>query len=122
MSEWHGYVLVALRAGFTLTAAQKGQVRATVRGLAIAELRQPYRMFQTRLSLDGHSAIYEAVWDRERVSPGEVITAVAGALGVPPDDLAGGITYQLFADGGSWEESRQAALAYLDAHRSAWES
>jgi hypothetical protein len=79
-------------------------------------------MFQTRLSLDGHSAIYEAVWDRERVSPGEVITAVAGALGVPPDDLAGGITYQLFADGGSWEESRQAALAYLDAHRSAWES
>jgi hypothetical protein len=122
MAEWHGYVLLKLKPGLTLTTAQKSTVRDTVRALAVREDRLPNRMFQARLSLDGTEAIYEAVWDREKVSPSAVIKAVAGALGVSAGFLAANVEYSLFADGGSWEESRQAALKFLIENIKAWEA
>ena len=121
MGNWHGYVLLSLKPGLTLTSAQKSKVRDTVRALAVREDRWPRRMFQARLSLDGTQAIYEAVWDREKVSPAAVVNAVAGALDVSPVVLATNVNYRLFADGGSWEESRQAAVKFLIENAKAWE-
>jgi hypothetical protein len=121
VAEWHGYVLLELKPGLALTTAQKGKVRDTVRGMAVREDLYPHRMFQTRLSLDGSQAIYEAVWDRGMVTPGAVMNAVASALGVPPGMLAGNVDYRLFADGGSWEESRRAAVEFLSENAKAWE-
>jgi predicted alpha-1,6-mannanase (GH76 family) len=121
MAEWHGYVLLSLKPGLTLTSAQKSKVRDTVRALAVREDQLPRRMFQARLSLDGTQAIYEAVWDREKVSPAAVVNTVAGALGVVVGLLAANVDYSLFADGGSWEESRQAALKFLIENAKTWE-
>jgi hypothetical protein len=121
MEEWHGYVLLELKPGLPLTAAQKFTVRDTVRGLAVHEELMPHRMFQARLSLDGTQAIYEAVWDREKVGPSSVISAVAAALRVSAEVLGANVAYSLFADGGSWEESRQAAVKFLIENAKAWE-
>lgn len=121
MAEWHGYILVTLAAGLPLTSTQKSKVRDTVRGMAVREDKRPQRMFQTRLSLDGTQAIYEAVWDRDRVTPAAVMNAVAGTLGVSPAVLAGNVAYRLFADGGSWEDSRAAVIDFLRENVKAWE-
>jgi hypothetical protein len=121
MAEWHGYVLLKLKPALPLTTAQKSTVRDTVRGLAVREERLPQRMFQARLSLDGSQAIYEAVWDREKVTPGAVMNAVASALGIASGMLAGSVEYSLFADGGFWEESRRAVVKFLTENAKAWE-
>jgi hypothetical protein len=121
MADWHGYILVGLKPGLPLTAAQKGKVRDTVRGLAVHEDRLPQRMFQTRLSLDGTQAIYEAVWDRDKVNPSAVMNAVASALGISMSVLVGNVDYGFFVDGGTWEESRQAAVKFLVENAKAWE-
>jgi 2-hydroxychromene-2-carboxylate isomerase len=121
MAEWHGYVLLKLKPALPLTTAQKTKVRDTVRAMAVREDSLPHRMFQARLSLDGMQAIYEAVWDREQVTPGAVVNAVAGALGLSSSLLAANVEYSLFADGGTWEESREAAVAFLIENAKAWE-
>jgi hypothetical protein len=121
MAEWHGYVLLKLKPALVLTTAQKGTVRDTVRALAVHEDLYPHRMFQTRLSLDGSQAIYEAVWDRGKVEPVAVVKAVASALKVAESVLAGSVDYRLFADGASWEESRQVAVKFLSENAKAWE-
>ena len=121
MAEWHGYILVGLKPGLTLTAAQKGKVRDTVRGVAVREERLPQRMFQARLSLDGRQAIYEAAWDREKVEPDAVLTAVAKALGMSASVLAANVDYRFFARGSTWEASRQAVLKFLAENAKMWE-
>jgi uncharacterized heparinase superfamily protein len=121
MGEWHGYVWLRLKPGLTLSAAQKGAVRDTVRALAVREERYPHRMFQVRLSLDGSQAIYEAAWDRGKLEPAAVVKAVAGALKVDEKELAENVDYRLFADGGFWEESHQAVLKFLAENLKAWE-
>jgi 2-hydroxychromene-2-carboxylate isomerase len=121
MAEWHGYILVGLKPGLALTVAQREKVRDTVRSVAVREDRLPQRMFQTRLSLDGSQAIYEAVWDRGKMEPDAVLGAVAKALGLSASVLAANVDYRFFARGSTWEASRRAAIEFLVENAKSWE-
>ncbi len=72
-----------------------------------------------RLDFDGY--INEAVFEPAELERDHVVQTIADELGLPIEPIDTLLIYQVFAPGGSWEESRQACLAYISANYDDWE-
>lgn len=121
---WHGYILVEIQAGAALDLRddKRGAIRAALARLNRAwDGKQPAALFQARVSRDGRKAIYELTAHVDALAPDRALAAVAGALNVPEKALRRAIRYRFFARGGTWQQSRRAAVAYLAQHRAEWE-
>ncbi len=113
---WHGYILVEIEAGAALDLRdeKRGTLRAALARLNRAwDGKQPATLFQARVSRDGRKAIYELTADPDAITADKALAALA--------DKARAVRYTFFARGGTWQQSRRAAVTYLARNRAEWE-
>lgn len=137
MSEWHGYLAIE---DVALTEEQRDAVIAAFNQLGPGSDPQPARLLHRRLSTDKSKAIFEAEFNEDNLTVGNVKWFIANAVGVDPELIshevqqiargtlviysAGGtprMRFLAFAGVGStWEESRQQVLIYLKNNAAEW--
>lgn len=143
MTRWHGYMGVE---NLGLGAAGKATLVAELRSLGVADDPSPARRCHWRTRLDGEVVIFEAAFDEDALSVERFkrrLGAILGvswvtigadvshvAFGIRPSPVVvfsrSGVDYlrvALFGGvGGTWEQSRGEALAYLLANAAGWEA
>ena len=82
---------------------------------------QPAIMYHSRESLNGGQIIMEAEFDEADITRDAIVGLVAFATGLPRPPIDATMEYQIFAEGESREESRQATVNYLIANINDWE-
>ncbi|KKK59983.1 hypothetical protein LCGC14_3028890, partial [marine sediment metagenome] len=75
----------------------------------------------TRESLDGRELLVEAEFEEMEITREAIVAVIANEAGIAEAAVDAIIDYEVFAEGGTWDESQQAAEAYIDADRAAWE-
>lgn len=69
---------------------------------------------------DKRAVILEGNWDSG--AKADFVRELAAELGRTQTAINSNLTITRFAPGGSWDESRAACAAYLDANRANWEA
>jgi hypothetical protein len=117
---WRGYILISnLPPGWT--KSERDRAWDAMRCIGKKEHPQPSHVNHSRLSLDGSALLVEAEFAESEITRAAVVATIAAALNVQPSAVEAKITYTVLADGGTWDESNQAAQAYLAANRAEWE-
>jgi hypothetical protein len=139
---WHGYILIEWSAQFTTMLQRPRPTLTPCKGcpepppdatailttdpigeamnqLAPSHGNWPPYLLQVRYSLDGLKAIVEARFDVQP-SQEDIINRLSGRSGVLPAQM-GTVTVIVFAPGGTWQESQQACLEYLNKHVVDWQ-
>jgi len=117
MANWHGYLLIRdIPPGW-----DNNLLWGNMGNLGEHNSQQPAENNHMRVSLNGLSAIIEALFDEAEITRNALIQFVADALGLNPGQVDASLNITLFAEGGTWEQSRQACLSYLAANRAEWE-
>lgn len=118
---WHGYLLIeSIPPGWTND--QRQQVWVAMRGIGKQANPSPAKINHSRLRLDDKTMIVEAEFEEVEIAREAIVARIADALSVQPNAVNAVIDYQIFAEGGTWEQSRQAAVAYLIANQEDWEA
>ena len=118
MANWHGYLLIRdIPPGW-----DNNLLWGNMGNLGEHNSQQPAENNHMRVSLNGRSAIIEALFDEAEITRDALIQFVADALGRNPGQVDASLNITLFAEGGTWEESRQACVDYLIANSAEWES
>jgi hypothetical protein len=118
MSYWHGYFLLWLSEN--LTPAQLIMVRDAILGMGRQKDDQPALITHLRQSLNSRGVIGELVLPAAPTKA-QVVTALANKLGVSEQVVLNNIVTFQVSPGNTWEERRQATVAYLIAHQEDWE-
>ena len=117
---WHGYILISnLPPGWT-----NEQRHAAWNGMRrIGRQSSPISAWinHTRESLDGRELLVEAEFEEMEITREAIVAVIANEAGIAEAAVDAIIDYEVFAEGGTWDESQQAAEAYIDADRAAWE-
>lgn len=117
---WHGYLLIeSLPPGWT--NEQRQQAWGAMRGMGKQDDPSPAKINHSRLRLDDKAMIVEAEFDEAEIAREAVVAMIADALGVQDNAVDAAIAYQIFAEGQTWEDSRQACVAYLTANTIEWD-
>lgn len=118
---WHGYTLQNnLPPG--LTDPQQHQAWQAVLAIGLHTQPMPHNNTHARLQLDAGGLILEALFEPHELHRPYLVQLIATAIGLPYDPIDALLTYAVFAPGGTWQQSRQACLAYIRAHRPHWEA
>lgn len=117
---WHGYLLITdLPPGWT--NEQRQQAFGVARGMGKQSGPSPAKINHSRLSLDGTALIIEAEFTDSEIERDAVVSAIAVELSVPEAAVDAVLDYTIFAEGGTWQESRAACVADLIANSTDWE-
>lgn len=124
---WHGYARIELNPTFAdaLDDPAREKIRVAVKRLITQTLKDmrefpPYYLGHPRWRLDHRAVILEGNWDSGAKS--DFVRELAAELGRTQTAINSNLTITRFAPGGSWDESRAACAAYLDANRANWEA
>ena len=125
-----------------MTAGQRQTLIDALRVLVPERDEQPAWRVHLRLRLDSQAAIVEARWQDAHVTDASIRRYLAQAFGVAEGTVTSAVTTNAFGRvltlthsavqrvrfllfggvGASWEQSRQAVLAYLAANIAQWET
>ena len=115
--SWHGYILIKdIPSGW-----DNNLLWANMGDIGTQDSLQPAENNHMRVSLDGLSAIIEALFEDDEITNDALIQFVADALGLQYGQVDGILNIPGLGVGGTWEVSRHATLAYLAANSAAWE-
>ena len=134
----HQYIGVEV---LSMTAGQRQTLIDALRALLPERDEQPAWRVHLRLRLDNQAAIVEARWQDGDVTDAKIISYLANAFGVAPGTVTSAVSSNAFGRvltltqsavqrvrfllfggvGATWEQSRQAALAYLAVNSAQWE-
>ncbi len=126
----------------SMTAGQRQTLIDALRALLPVRNEQPAWRVHHRMRLDNQAAIIESYWRDGDVTEAKFIAYLANAFGVPVGNVTSTVAtniygrvltlayssvqrvrFLLFGGGGvTWEQSRQATLAYLSANSAQWET
>jgi hypothetical protein len=118
MTNWHGYLLIRdIPPGW-----DNNLLWHDIKGIGTQAHSQPSHITHMRVSLDGRSAIIESEFEEEEITRDALIQMVADILGLNPGQVDASLNITLMGgDTATWEESRQATLAFIAANRAQWE-
>jgi len=112
MANWHGYLLIdELPPGWT--NEQRLTVRNSMHGLGLQAGTQPPLINHYVVSPDNVSMIFEALFTDAEITDDAVFAMLAIALSLPEAAVRAVVTYSIFAEDGTWEESKALAQAYI---------
>lgn len=118
---WHGYILIShIPPGWTVE--QRDQAWGVMRGLGSQSNSNPAKINHSRLSLDNDALIIEAEFSETEITVNAVANAIGAALGINPAAAKNATEYTVFAEGESWENSREAAALYIAANYADWDT
>ena len=137
MTFWHGYFGIE---NINLNASQKGELVDAIKALGDNTSIFPNFRNHTRIRLDGEAVIFEARFNEDNLTVDKFKQYLGNIFSVDPATInhslttpgvnvvvvfsRSGIDYlRLALFGGiscTWEESRQAVLAYLRVNRELW--
>lgn len=120
MAQWHGYILVS-EVGVGWTGAQRPVVRQALRALGPSSADRPAYLAHTRQNLAGTALIIEARFDADAIQRDNLLAMLGAATGLTVREVAARVDVRVFAPGGSWEDSAQAARAFIASQRAQWE-
>jgi len=142
VGDWHGYIGIE---NLGLSVAQREALVSALRALGPALHPLPCMKAHVAVSNDGETVILEALFPTEWLTVvgikrwlGDTFTVLPDAITHVVDEYGwggqitqvatfgyGGTAYLRFGVfagiGGTWEESRQAVIAYLIANHAQWE-
>ena len=134
---WHGYFGIE---NLGLNQAQKVELVQALRGLGPASSPQPALLNHWRTRLDDEAAIYEALWNQDKISIDSIKQFLADIFGIDPSIISDSVSPSqygptvIFSRGGdrlrmiqfagigsSWNESGDATRKFLKDNQSEWE-
>jgi len=135
----HQYLGVEI---LSMTAAQRQTLIDALRALMPERDEQPAWRVHLRIRLDNQAAIIEARWQAAHITDVSIRRYLAQTFGVGEGTVTSMATTNIYGRvltlthsavarvrfllfggvGASWEQSRQAALAYLTANVAQWET
>ena len=115
---WNGYYLISeVPPGWTIDQRQKAHAALDAIGLQVGEA---HIITHSRQNNANTAWIQEGVFTPEELERDYIVAAIAEALEVNPIAVEAKIEYTIFVEGGTWDESRQAAEAYVAAYPGEW--
>ena len=135
----HQYIGIEI---LSMTAGQRQTLIDALRALVPERNEQPAWRVHLRIRLDNQAAIVEARWQDAHITDASIRRYLAQAFGVAEGTVTSAATTNAFGRvltltqsaiqrvrfllfggvGASWEQSRQATLAYLAANLAQWET
>ena len=126
----------------SMTAGQRQTLIDALRALVPERDEQPAWRVHLRIRLDSQAAITEARWQDAHVTDASIRRYLAQAFGVAEGTVTSAVTTNAYGRvltlthsavqrvrflmfggvGATWEQSRQAVLAYLTANLTQWET
>lgn len=122
---WHGYARIELNPTFAdaLDDPARDKIRVALKRLITQTLKDmrefpPYHLGTPRWRLDHRAVILEGNWDSG--AKADFVREIAAELGRTQAQVNAAITITRFAPGGTWNESREACAAYIEANTAEW--
>lgn len=114
---WHGYAVI--EATVALTTKQKQDILAALKALGVQQDSKPNRITQIRPRLDGQAVLVEVVLGKA-ITKADCVAALSAKLGISEAMLTNNTNFYIFAAAGTWDESREACIQWLQASEG-WE-
>lgn len=90
MADWHGYIAIE---DVNLTTEQRAAVIAAFNALGPVRDPQPAHLLARRVSLDGSIALFEALFNEDSLTAGNVRAFLANAVGINPELIDYSVSY-----------------------------
>lgn len=118
--HWHGYYTVSeIPPGWSIQ--ERHNAEKALRGIARQNPSPTHLRTHTRANLDNTAWEMEGMYTEEELEFDYIVDMIATELDVNPVAVYNKIELRIHAEGGTWEESRVAAIKYKHDNYDEWE-
>lgn len=119
-NRWHGYILLS-EAPTGWDNSQRQNANDALHGVG-KQSGAAHLKTHGRVNLNNTAWLNESSYTEEELTRDYQVQVLAEALDISSVAVDAKVNYQIFADGGTWQESRDVANQYIANNIEEWES
>jgi hypothetical protein len=118
--RWHGYCLLS-EAPLGWDNSQRDNAKAALKSNIGRQSGPAHLITHGRANLNNTAWMYESSYTEQELTKEYQAQVLADELGLTYAAVFAKIQFTIFAEGGTWEQSRDAANQYIADNRAEWE-
>jgi hypothetical protein len=119
-NRFHGYCLLS-EAPLGWSVAQRDNAKSALKRGIGRQSGPAHLITHGRANLNNTAWMYESSYTEEELTKEYQAAVLADELGLTYEAVFAKIEFTIFAEGGTWEQSRDAANQYIADNRAEWE-